>query len=122
MAERKWVMTGKEIHRCCVVRETIEGGLTVRGAAIVLLLSERQVYRLKKKVRDGGPVGVIHGNRGRSPSTAKSPSFRERIRALYQDKLCWLQYQPFYREVSRRRDRNIAGNGKERVNVLWVDN
>jgi len=86
MAERRWVMTGKEINRCCVVRETIEGGLTVREAAIVLLLSERQVYRLKKKVRDGGPVGVIHGNRGRSPSTAKPLAFRERIRALYQDK------------------------------------
>ena len=86
MAERKWVMTGKEINRCCVIREAIEGGLTVREAAIVLLLSERQVYRLKKKVRDGGSVGVIHGNRGRSPSTANSLTFRKRIRALYQDK------------------------------------
>ena len=86
MAERKWVMTGKEINRCCVIREAIEGGLTVREAAIVLLLSERQVYRLKKKVRDGGFVGVIHGNRGRSPSTANSLTFRERVRALYQDK------------------------------------
>jgi transposase len=86
MAERRWVMTGKEINRCCVIREAIEGGLTVKEAAIVLLLSERQVYRLKKKVRDGGPVDIIHGNRGRSPSTAKSPTFRERIRALYQDK------------------------------------
>ena len=86
MAERKWVMTGKEISRCCVIREAIEGGLTVREAAIVLLLSERQVYRLKKKVRDGGFVGVIHGNRGRSPSTANSLTFRERVRALYQDK------------------------------------
>jgi len=100
MAERKWVMTGKEINRCCVIREAIEGGLTVREAAIVLLLSERQVYRLKKKVRDGGPVGVIHGNRGRSPSTAKSPTFRERIRALYQDKYAGFNVSHFTEKLA----------------------
>jgi transposase len=86
MTERKWVMTAKEVNRCCVIKETTEGGLTVREAAIVLSLSERQAYRLKRRVRDGGPVGVIHGLRGRSPSTAKSPILREGIRALYQDK------------------------------------
>ena len=100
MAERKWVMTGKEINRCCVMREAIEGGLTVKEAAIVLLLSERQVYRLKKKVRDGGPVDIIHGNRGRSPSTAKSPTFRKRIRALYQDKYAGFNVSHFTEKLA----------------------
>jgi len=86
MTERRWVMTANEVNRCCVIKETTEGGLTVREAAIVLFLSQRQAYRLKRKLRHGGPVGVIHGNRGRSPSTAKSPIIREGIRALYQDK------------------------------------
>lgn len=86
MAARRWVMTGKEINRYCVVRETIEGELTVKEAARILSLSERQVYRLKKKVRDRGHVAVIHGNRGRPPSTSKSPILKERVKFLYQDK------------------------------------
>ncbi len=86
MAERRWVMTGKEINRYCVLRETIEGELTIKEAARILSLSERQVYRLKKKVRDRGHVAVIHGNRGRPPSTSKSPILKERIKFLYQDK------------------------------------
>jgi len=86
MAERKWVMTGKEINRYCVVREAMEGGLTVKEAAMELSLSERQVCRIKKAVRDRGHMAVIHGNRGRPPSIRKSLALRERIKLLYQNK------------------------------------
>ena len=48
----------------------IEGGLTVREAVMVLSLSERQTYTLKKKVWDKGHVSILHGNQGKSPSTA----------------------------------------------------
>jgi len=33
MKERKWVMTEKEINSCYVIRETIEGRLTIKEAA-----------------------------------------------------------------------------------------
>ncbi len=49
-------MTGKEINGYCVAREAIEEELTVKATARILSLSERQVYRLKKKVRDSGHV------------------------------------------------------------------
>lgn len=37
-------MTEKEVNRCCVVRETIRGGLTVKEAAIMLILSDRRFF------------------------------------------------------------------------------
>ena len=108
MAGRKWVMTEKEVNRCCVVRETIRGGLTVKEAAIMLILSERQVTRLKKKVRDRGPVGIIHGNRGRAPSTAKSPTFRERVRVLYQDKYAGFNVSHFTEKLVREEGMEVS--------------
>jgi transposase len=45
-------------------------------------ISERQVKRLKKAVRENGDGAVIHGNSGRKPDNYKSDELRQKIITL----------------------------------------
>lgn len=58
-------MTQKEMTRLRVINQTIDKVITIREAAELLNLSERQVIRLKKGVLKEGPAFIIHKNRGR---------------------------------------------------------
>ena len=60
-------MSRKELNRFDVLSKANDGFITVRDTADALGLSERQVQRLKKKVRECGADGVIHGNTGKQP-------------------------------------------------------
>ena len=81
-------MSKKQLNRFDVLGKSISGFITNKEASIALGLSERQVKRLKKKVRDGGAAGVVHGNAGRPsankmPDETRSEIFRIRGMPLY---------------------------------------
>jgi transposase len=61
------LLTMREKTRIEAVQAVMDGRLTVAEAAIALKLSERQVYRALAAARDEGLVGLVHGNRGRTP-------------------------------------------------------
>ena len=63
-------MTQDERNKLYVARCLIDGKMTISDAAEVLGLSERQVKRIKKGVKEQGEAFVIHKNRGRKPSHA----------------------------------------------------
>lgn len=63
-------MTQKERNKLYIARCLIDGKMTISEAAEVLGLSERQVKRIKKGVKENGEAFVIHKNRGRKPSHA----------------------------------------------------
>ncbi len=58
-------MSQKEFQRVKVIENAAGGRLSVREAARLLQLSERQVQRLKRRYRPDSIVWVQHGNRGR---------------------------------------------------------
>ena len=60
----------KESRRLIVIQETLTGKRTIADAAGALGLSERQVKRLKRGVKEQGPGFLAHGNRGRKPANA----------------------------------------------------
>jgi hypothetical protein len=72
MREEIFNMTQKEITRLRVINQIIDKVITVREAAELLSLSERQVIRLKGGVLKDGPAFIIHKNRGRKPKHALS--------------------------------------------------
>lgn len=72
-------MIQKEIVRLRVINQTIDKILTIREAAELLDLSERQVIRLKKGVVEEGPAFIIHKNRGRKPKHAISDKTKDTI-------------------------------------------
>lgn len=60
-------MSQREVHRMHVVRLTMEGRETVGKAAKLLGISVRQMKRLRRKMKERGIEGLLHGNRGKPP-------------------------------------------------------
>jgi transposase len=84
MDQKRFLMSQRELHRYHVISKAIEGRMSTREAAEMLRLSQRQVFRQKAKIVASGPQGIIHGNRGRSPSTTKPEELMREVRELYQ--------------------------------------
>ena len=59
------IMTNKEAQRYDIIKNLINQKLTGIQAAKQLSLSTRQVKRIKKKVKEKGLKGIVHGNRGK---------------------------------------------------------
>lgn len=57
-----------ETIRCGIIQTLLEKRMKNTEAALGLGLSVRQVQRIKKKVAQQGPEGILHGNRRRRPS------------------------------------------------------
>jgi len=80
------VMSIREVKRLKAVQSAIERHITQKAAASMIGLSERQVRRVVKAMREQGDKGIIHGLRGR-PSNRRLPEeVRERVLAFYQER------------------------------------
>ena len=71
----------RELKRLHVIHKVIEGTMTQTDAAGLISLTERQIRRIVKRIRQEGDGGIRHKSRGR-PSKRKLP-FKERIVQLY---------------------------------------
>jgi len=67
MSEWELRVSQREIQRMHVVRLTIEGRETVGKGAKLLGISPRQMKRLRRKLKQRGVEGLLHGNRGKAP-------------------------------------------------------
>jgi len=67
MDEGEWVVSQRDLQRMHVVRLTLEGRESVERGAKLLGISSRQFKRLRKKARERGVEGVLHGNRASKP-------------------------------------------------------
>ncbi len=72
-------MSQKEIKKYDIIKKLVNKELNGTETARILNLSIRQVRRLKKKVREKGIKGLVHGNRGKTGNRAISDSERTRI-------------------------------------------
>lgn len=79
-------MTQQEVTKLRVINQTIDKVITIRKAAELLNLSERQVIRLKGGVLQQGPAFIIHKNRGRKPDHALADDTQKKIIELKQSK------------------------------------
>jgi len=65
-------MSQRELKRLHVIHKAIEKAVKQTEAAGILSLSDRQIRRIIKRVRDEGDGGVIHKSRGK-PSNRRLP-------------------------------------------------
>jgi transposase len=79
-------MSQKEFQRVKVIENAAGGRLSVREAARLLQLSERQVQRLKRRYQPDSIAWVRHGNRGRSMPWAVSVPQQQFILSLARGK------------------------------------
>jgi len=101
----RWQLSARELARYGIIENTIEGYLNANQAAEELYLSRRQVFRLKRKLKDKGIEGIIHGNRGGGASPRRT---KEHLRDTI-DYLCRGKYDGFnishFTEMLEERER-----------------
>jgi transposase len=88
MSEWELRVSQREMHRMYVVRLTVEGQETVGRGAKLLGVSPRQMKRLRRKFKERGVQGLLHGNRSKAPwnktLTEKIKQVIELTRGRYQ--------------------------------------
>ena len=84
MAEKDIIMVRqRDLRRLHVIQKVLEGTMTQKEAAALISLSERQIRRIVKRIRQEGDGGIVHKSRG-TPSNRKLPrSLKDRIVHLY---------------------------------------
>lgn len=102
------LMSMKEARKFSVIKELIDGYITVKEAAEFLSISERWVIALKKRVLENGPSGLIHGNRGRSPVNIVPEVTIEYIKSLYQNKYAGFNVSHFTEMLKDQEGINIS--------------
>lgn len=108
MREEIYNMTQKEITRLGVINQTIDKVITIKDAAEVLDLSERQVARLKKGVIEEGPSFIIHKNRGRKPKHAIPDETESQIIELKQTKYKEANFKHFQELLEEHEDIKVS--------------
>ena len=79
-------MSMKELRRLKVVHAVLDKRFTQKAAASKLDISERQVRRLVKSVREFGDRGVVHRGRGRPSNRRYSDRFKAGVLKFYEKK------------------------------------
>ncbi len=97
-------MSQKEFQRVKVIENAAGGRLSVREAAGLLQLSERQVQRLKRRYRPDSIAWVQHGNRGRPMPWALPFAQKQLILTLARGKYRGFNDSHLCRKTQRRRE------------------
>lgn len=79
-------MSKKELKRGEIMSKVMEGRLKRKEASQLLKLSLRQTYRLCKKYRKEGLLGLAHKNRGKPGNKKINSNTRKRVLELIQTK------------------------------------
>lgn len=77
------MMRHKELKRIHLIHKVLEGEITQGKAAELASLSERQVRRIVKRIREEGDKGIVHKRRGKESSRKTHHKLKERIVSLY---------------------------------------
>jgi transposase len=115
MREEIFNMTQKEITKVRVINQTIDKVITIREAAELLNLSERQVMRLKKGVIQQGAAFIIHKNRGRKPKHAVPDKTRDSIIELKQTKYEEANFNHFQELLEKYEEIQVSYSTVHRV-------
>jgi len=76
-------MSRKEIDRLMILKQIEESKITVLEAADILELSQRQIYRILKRIKTEGTKGIIHKLRGRKSNRGYPAGLKEKVIGIY---------------------------------------
>jgi len=83
MREDILVMSQKEIKRLQIIQKVLGKEINQQEAAEVLRISDRQVRRVVKRVREEGAKGVVHQLRGREGNRKIDQKIRSQVIRIY---------------------------------------
>lgn len=71
--------TEMELKQLNIIQSVIDGKRTGKEAAIILKLSERQVWRKVKSIKESGEIGIKHKNHFNKPKHSISDDLKQKI-------------------------------------------
>jgi len=80
------IMSKKELKRLYLVKKAIAREVSQIKIAEVLDLSDRQIRRIVKKVKEEGDKGIVHGLRGVESNRRYSEGFKKKVIEIYKKK------------------------------------
>lgn len=80
------MMSQREIRRLHLIQQVLEKKVTQQKAGEVLGLSDRQIRRMVKRVREEGARGICHPVRGKASNQRIPKKVKEKIIAVYRKK------------------------------------
>ena len=101
-------MTQQEFEKLRVIHQTISKTITIKTAAQMLQLSERQVIRLKGGVMNHGPAFLMHKNRGRTPAHAVCEICSQQIVRLKRNKYPGANFAHFRELLEEQEDIHVS--------------
>jgi len=108
-------LSKKENDRVRVLVRAAESGRTNKEVALALSLCVRQVQRLKKALKEEGPAGLAHGNRGSIPKHALMPQTVASVVDLYETKYQGFNFTHFTEKLVEVEGIQIKGSSVRRV-------
>lgn len=76
-------LSRKEIDRLMILKQIEENKITVLEAADILELSQRQIYRILRRIKTEGSKGIIHKLRGRKSNRGYPAGLKEKVIGIY---------------------------------------
>ena len=108
-------LTVKEKVRYEVIRDSLKGIIKIRDASLILNLSSRQIYRLRKRVRDGGIKGIVHRLRTR-PSVRKiNTATHSTIKTLYKTRYYGFNFTHFTEYLNQKENIKISRESVRKI-------
>ncbi len=95
-------LTSEDERRIRILTSVVEKSISVRTAARILHRSERQIYRLLARLRNNGPSGLTHGNRGRQPLNKIDAAVWDKVLDLVRTDYAKLNDTQILRMLKRR--------------------
>jgi hypothetical protein len=80
------MLSQKELERLHIIKKAIGKEVRQREAAEILLMTERQVRRLMKRIREEGDAGIVHKSRGRESNRRIRKEVKGKAISLYREK------------------------------------
>lgn len=80
------MISRREVNRLHIIKKAIEKEIKQREAAEILLLTERQVRRLIKKIKEEGDCGIAHKTRGKESNRRIPKKIKSKVIKHYREK------------------------------------
>jgi transposase len=108
-------VSNNAVRRHKILIEYEAGQLSRYEAAQVLSVSERQISRLFKKLREGGIVALNHGNMGKTPPNKIPVEVRDRVQELASKKYVNFNYRHLYEMIEAQENLTVSYSSVKRI-------
>ena len=80
------ITSSEELRRISIIKQAIGRVITQKEASEIIGISERQIRRLIRKIREEGDIGIVHKARGKPGHRKIDNKTRDKVIKLYNKK------------------------------------